>query len=50
MVFSPASVFPDGYLTLQYHNFGEIGKAAFQMTVQVLERKVSDKEHRKPYR
>jgi len=30
--------------TLQYHNFGDIGKAAFQMTEQVLERKVSDKD------
>lgn len=33
-------------LTHQYHNFGEIGKAAFQMTEQVLERKVSDQEAR----
>lgn len=31
-------------VTNQYHNFGEIGKAAFQMTGQILERKVSDKD------
>jgi 2-haloacid dehalogenase len=30
--------------TGQYHNFGEIGKAAFQMTEQILEKTVSDKD------
>lgn len=31
-------------VTGQYHNFGEIGKAAFQMTEQMLEKNVSERE------